>query len=141
MQKDILDKTVDKREQSGNRRIFLISTLVQTKDLLPWDHLLAVVVLVRLCKCRCSAEGMINKDRHNGSTTDETGNGHALSIRPGGICMLQASDLFYDMTQMPYFSCEQAEEQQCKKHVVKTCIGNTDPLAMIQVVIYKIKNK
>ena len=115
---------------------------MQPENLLPWDHLLAVVVLVRLCKSRGCTKGMINEDRHNGSTADEAGNRQsALSIRPGGICMLHASDLFYNMTHVPYFSRKQSEEQQCKKHIVKACIGDTDPLAMIQIVIYKINNK
>jgi hypothetical protein len=35
------------------------------------------------------------------------------------------------MTHVPYFSREQSEEQQCKKDIVKACIGDTDPLAMI----------
>jgi len=132
VQKDILDKTVHKREQTGNRRIFPVSTLVQPENLLPWDHLLAVVVLVRLCKSRGCTKGMINEDRHNGSTADEAGNRQAaLSIRPGGICILHASDLFCNMTHVPYFSREQSEEQQCKKDIVKACIGDTDPLAMI----------
>lgn len=116
MQKYILDKTVHKREQTGNRRIFPVSTLVQPENLLPRDHLLAVVVLVRLCKSRGCTKGMINEDRHNGSTADEAGNRQAaLSIRPGGICILHASDLFCNMTHVPYFSREQSEEQQCKK--------------------------
>lgn len=105
---------------------------MQPENLLPRDHLLAVVVLVRLRKSRGCTKGMINEDRHNGSTADEAGNRQAaLSIRPGGICILNASDLFCNMTHVPYFSREQSEEQQCKKDIVKACIGDTDPLAMI----------
>ena len=120
----MLDKTVYKGEQSGNRCIFIIQGLSVDKDLVPGDHLFTVMVLVRLGIHRRSGERMISKNQNGSNCPDDI----VFIFIPKAECLSYGQD-------------QSNAHKKEKEYYISCCIGNGDQLSLIQIIINQPKGQ
>ena len=114
------EKPVYKRKKAGNGRVFFIKALAEIKNLVPGNHLLPVMVLVRLGIHGRSTEGMVNKDQDRGYGTNKI-----------TIVFAPEADGLSDQQ-----NCGDQNKYK-KEYGIAQSVGNPDQISLIQVIVYQ----